>query len=327
MWPVAVRESVFGRVVLVTGSGLLADRAVQELVNAALAESPEAEEHDVEASALDAGQLTEMVGGSLFASRSIAVVRDLANLPADLADQVAQLATSPEPECAVVLVHGGGNKGKALLDKIKKARAEVVDCPTPKTWELPQFVTAEVRRARARIEPPAAALLVDAVGHDLRALASAVQQLVADAEGPEITEALVRRYFGGRAEVTSFAVADAALAGRTDQAMEQLRWALSTGVAHVLVSSALASGLRGLGKLSSLPGSGMRDADVGKQIGVPPWKVKSMRQQLRGWDQAGLARAISVVARADAEIKGAAEDPDHAIESAVLEVTRCRGRR
>ncbi|SDE63379.1 DNA polymerase III subunit delta [Auraticoccus monumenti] len=321
----AVRESVLGRVVLVSGpESLLAERAVNELVNAARGEAPDADLHDVEAPQLNSGQLAEITGGSLFASSSVAVVRDLANLPAELADQVLQLAQAPEPECAVVLVHGGGVKGKGLLDKLKKAGVQVVDCPSLKAWELPQFVTAEVRRARSRIEAPAATLLVEAVGHDLRALAGAVSQLVADADGPEITDALVRRYFGGRAEVTSFAVADAALAGRTDQAMEQLRWALGTGVAHVLVSSALASGLRGLGKLVSLPSTGMRDGDIAREVGVPPWKIKSMRQQLRGWDQPGLARAISIVARADADIKGAANDPDYALESAVLGVTRCR---
>lgn len=321
----AAQETLFGRVVLVSGAeSLLADRAVRELVDAARAEVPEAELHDVTADTLDAGRLAEMTGGSLFASTSVVVLRDLASLPSDLVDAVALLAQTPEPECALVLVHGGGAKGKGLLDKVKKARARVVECPTPKGWELPRFVAAEVRRARSRIENPAAELLVDAVGHDLRSLASAVQQLVADADGPEITETLVRRYFGGRAEVTSFAVADAAFSGRTGEAMEQLRWALSTGVPPVLVSSALASGLRGLGKLYGLAGTGLRDADVGREVGVPHWKVKSMRQQLRGWDQAGLARAIARVARADAEVKGAATDADYALESAVLDVTRCR---
>ena len=81
-----------------------------------------------------------------------------------------------------------------------------------------------------------------------RALAAAVTQLISDGQGGPLTVDQVRRYFGGRAEVTSFAVADAALAGRTGAAMEQLRWALATGVAPVLITSAMASGIRGLGQ-------------------------------------------------------------------------------
>jgi DNA polymerase-3 subunit delta len=251
------------------------------------------------------------------------VVTDLANLPAELQpDLLAVVGLRPD-NLALVLVHGGGPKGKPLLDKIKAAGAAVVDCPSIKTWELPQFVSAEVRRARGSIEKAAAQSLVDAVGHDLRALAAAAAQLVADGSGEAITSAQVRRYFGGRSEVTSFAVADATLAGRTSEAMEQLRWALTTGVAPVLITSALASGVRGLGKLVSA-GSGLREADLVREVGVPPWKLKSMRAQARGWDQTGLARALQAVAVADAEVKGAAGDPAFALERVVLSVSRGR---
>ncbi len=199
----------------------------------------------------------------------------------------------------------------------------MVDCPPVKAWELPQFVSAEAKQLGTTIEPGAAQTLVDAVGNDLRALASAVRQLVADSEGGPLTGDQVRRYFAGRSEVTSFAVADATLAGRTGLAMEQLRWALSTGVAPVLVTSALAAGVRGLGKLVSAGGD-LREADLAREVGVPPWKLKSMRAQARGWDAGGLAHALKAVAAADADIKGAADDAAFALEQMVLTVSRAR---
>ena len=52
-----------------------------------------------------------------------------------------------------------------------------------KPWELPQFVSAEVKRAGSSIDAGAASALVDAVGHDLRALAAAVTQLISDGRG------------------------------------------------------------------------------------------------------------------------------------------------
>lgn len=320
----------FGRVTLVTGpEGLLADRAVSDTVAAARAEQPEVEVTETEAGRLDGTTLAELTGGSLFATWQAAIIRDLASLPDELHPMVLALATEPVPEAAVILVHGGGQKGKGLLDKLRKAPGvDVTDCPQLKTWELPQFVSAEVRRAGARIDAQTAQFLVDAVGHDLRSLVGAVSQLRSDSEGaaetPVIDRALIKQYFGGRAEVTSFAVADAALAGRTDDAMEQLRWALSTGVPPVLVTSALASGLRGLGKLIDAP-AGLRDNDLARTVGVPPWKLKSMNTQARGWDAGGLAGAIRVVAQADADVKGAAVDPAYALERAVLKVTWARG--
>lgn len=320
----AAKKSPYGRLVLVTGpESLLAERAVTDWLAAARAEDADAEVTDVDAIRLDSGALAAASGGSLFASRSILIIRDLANLPTELVDQVAALATDPLPDLAAICVHGGGNKGKGLLDKLKKAKVEVIDCPAVKPRDLPQFVNGEVRRAGGRIDTDATQFLIDAVGHDLRSLAGAIAQLVDDGEGGAISQTQVRRYFGGRAEVSSFAVADAALAGRTTPALEQLRWALSTGVAPVLVTSALASGLRGLGKLAGNR-SGMNDNDLARDIGVPPWKLRSMRQQIRGWDQGGLATAIRAVAAADGDIKGAAADPAFALERCVLAVSRAR---
>ena len=317
--------SVYGRTTLISGpESLLAERAVSGLLEQIARDGVEVEVSRAEAGRLDAGRLAEMCGASLFSTRRAAVLTDLAQLPGDLAPAVLEVVQAGLPDLALVLVHGGGQKGKGLLDKIRAAGADVVDCPPVKLWELPQFVAAEVRRAEGTIDPGASQALVDAVGSDLRALAAAAAQLVADTEG-RVGSDDVRRYFGGRSEVTSFAVSDAVLAGRTGPAMEQLRWALTSGVAPVLVTSALALGVRGLGRLLG-SGAGQRDVDLAREIGVPPWKLKSMRAQARGWDAAGLATALRVVAVADAEVKGAADDAGFALESALLKIAAARRR-
>ncbi len=321
---VVAKKSVFGRVVLVSGpEGLLADRAVDDLLGQVRSEEPQAEVTEVEAVRLDGPRLAEITSASLFSTRRAAVITDLANLDPELHPDLLSIARAKTEDLALIVVHGGGQKGKGLLDKLKSGGADVVDCPSAKIWELPQFVAAEAKRAGRSIDAGAAQQLVDAVGHDLRALAGALTQLISDGEGGSITAEQVRRYFGGRSEVTSFVVADAALAGRTGVAMEQLRWAVATGVAPVLITSALASGIRGLGKLITA-GGGQREVDLAREVGVPPWKLKSMRSQARGWDQSGLATALKAVAVADAEVKGAADDAAFALERAVLTVSRAR---
>jgi DNA polymerase-3 subunit delta len=321
---VVAAKSPLGRLVLVSGpEPLLTERAVAALIHSMRSSSPDVEISEIEAARLDAGRLAEITSPSLFSSRRAAVINDLENLPPELDAELLKLAAAHIVDLAVITVHRGGPKGKGLLGKLKSAGAEVIECPPVKAWELPQFVSTEAKRRGSSIDGGAAASLVDAVGHDLRTLAAAVRQLVADGDGGPITADQVRRYFGGRAEVTSFAVADATLAGRTGVAMEQLRWALSTGVAPVLITSALASGIRGLGKLISA-GGGQRDADLAREVGVPPWKLKSMRSQARGWDQGSLAAALKAVALADADVKGAADDAAFALERAVLSVSRLR---
>jgi DNA polymerase-3 subunit delta len=321
---VVAAKSPFGRLVLVSGpESLLADRAVASLLKSMRSESPDVEISEIEAAGLDVGKLTEITGPSLFSSRRAAVINDLENLAPELDVELLNLAAAQITDLAVILIHRGGHKGRGLLGRLKSAGADVIECPAVKTWELPQFVSREAKRVGSSIDAGAASALVDAVGHDLRTLAAAVTQLVSDGEGGPITADQVRRYFGGRAEVTSFAVADATLSGRTGVAMEQLRWALATGVAPVLITSALASGVRGLGKLITA-GGGQREADLAREVGVPPWKLKSMRSQARGWNQGSLAKALTAVAVADADIKGAADDAAFALERAVLSVSRLR---
>lgn len=302
---------------------LLADRAVAAAAEAVRAVDPAADLTEIEAANLAPGSLAELTSPSLFAAARIVVVRAVESLPAEANDSLVGYAGAPEPDVAMVLVHRGGQRGRGIADKLRKSGARVVACDPLRSYELPGFVQREGRAAGVRISDEAAGLLVEAVGSDLRVLAASTAQLISDSAGAAITEDVIRRYFAGRAEVNSFAVADAALAGRTAHALEQLRWAMRAGVAPVLVTSALASGLRGLAKLAGAP-RGLREGDLAREVGVPPWKLKTLRAQLRGWSSEGLARAIQAAAQADADVKGAADDADYALEKAVLTVSQAR---
>src|SRR3954452_21266560 len=86
----------------------------------------------------------------------------------------------------------------------------------------------------------------------------------------------------------------------------------------------MAGGLRGLAKYASAP-SGLRETDLAREVGVPPWKLKQLKQQVRGWTPGGLATAIKEVAQADADVKGASGDAGYALERMVLTSPRSLG--
>lgn len=324
-WHAFPVPSTFAHSLLVTGpEAFLAERAVAAAVEQARAERADVEVSRVAAGELDEGRLAEMTGGSLFSSACVAVIEDIGSLPSELADAVVDLAANPSAELLLILVHPGGVKGKALLDRLRKAAATITDCPAVKPWELTSFVQAEFKRAGGRIDPAGAQALVDAVGSDLRALVGAAQQLLSDADGGVVSLELIRRYFGGRAEVTSFSVADDLLSGREAQAMEKLRWAQETGVAPVLITSACAAALRSLGRYLDARGERRSEAELAREVGVPPWKLKDLARQARSWSEPAIARAIRAVALADGEVKGAATDPGFALEKMLIEVDRCR---
>jgi DNA polymerase-3 subunit delta len=315
-------SDVLGHVTLVTGpEEFLNQRTVSAAVAAVRAADPESEVSETTAEQISMASLGELAAPSLFSSIRCVVVQRLEDLPEDTHDGLVQYAGSPADEVGLILVHSGGQKGSGLLNKLRKAPAVTeVKSASLKPLEFSRFVSAEVRRHDGRITDDGANLLVQAIGQDLRALAGAAHQLANDFPDQPLTESIVRTYFGGRAEVKSFAIADAALLGHTSAALEELRWALDNGTAPVLVTSAFATGLRGLAKLKSAR-RGLRDGDLAREAGVPPWKLRVLRDQARCWDERGLAQAITAVAQADADVKGAASDAAYSLERMVLRVT------
>ncbi|WP_309648473.1 DNA polymerase III subunit delta [Nocardioides sp.] len=319
---------VLGRVTLVTGKEeFLNERTITAVREVVRSHDPESEISETGAAELTLATLGELSAPSLFSTIRCVVVRSFEQLPDESVDGLLGYAASPAEDVALVLVHGGGPKGSGVLTKLRKL-ATVTESKSGelKPSEFPAFVASEVRVHGATIEQEAALFLVQAVGHDLRSLSAAAHQLTNDFPGQPLTVDRVKQYFGGRAEAKSFAVADAAFSGRRTAALEELRWALDGGTPAVLVTSAFAGSARGLARYKGAM-RGMREADLAREVGVPPWKLRSIRDQSRGWSDSGLSRVIRAVAKADADIKGAASDPSYTLERLVLTVTALRDQR
>jgi len=319
---------VLGRVTLVTGpEEFLNERAVVAAKASVRAVDSDAEFSDAHGGDLTLATLGELAAPSLFSSIRCIVVRALENLPDESVDGLVDYCAAPADDVALLLVHGGGQRGTGVLNKLRKlGPVTEVKSQALKASEFPRFVSSEARLHGARIDDEAAEFLVQAVGQDLRSLAAAASQLTNDFPGEPLTVEKVKRYFGGRAEAKSFAVADASFSGQRARALEELRWALDGGTAPVLVTSAFATGVRGLAKYVSAP-KGLREAELAREIGVPPWKLRTLGNQSRAWTADGLAKAIRAIAQADADIKGAAHDAAYTLERLVLTVAGLREQR
>jgi DNA polymerase-3 subunit delta len=301
----------------------LVDRAVRDLIAAAREAGSGGDVHDLDAAGLGPGELDSLISPSLFGGGSVLVLRSAQNAGKDVAAELTRYARNPAPDVVLVMTHAGGAKGKELLAAVKAAGARMIEYPKVTRFaERLDFVRGEFRRAARRADDGAARALLDAVGSDLRELAAACDQLAADTDGT-IDEAVVARYYRGRAEATGFTVADRAVEGHLAQSLEQLRWALATGVSPVLICSALAQGVRLLGRVGSAP-RGMSSTALAAEVGAPPWKIDRVRQQLRGWHPDGIARALHAIAEADAQVKGEATSAAYALERAVRRIVAAR---
>jgi DNA polymerase III subunit delta len=304
---------------------LLVERAIRAAFDGARLADPAAELTRARVADLTPPELAELVSPSLFAEGRVIVLDGGHEAGQEIAAAITAYAKQPADGVVLVLVHNGAGRkpAKDLIAAMRSAKATVVECAKiTKPAEREAFVRNEIRGAGGKSDGEAVAALIDSVGSDLRELASAAVQLVADTGGTVSAEA-VRRYHRGRADVTGFAVAEKAVTGDVAGALEQLRWAMQLGVPHVLVADALADAVRTVAKVA---GAGRADPyRLSSELGMPTWKVRKALSQSKGWHPAGIAQAMQIVAEVNADVKGVAADADYALERAVLRLAKARG--
>ena len=214
--------------VLIQGSeSLLADRAISQIVSA----NPQSQVVTLLASEIEVGVITDNLAPSLFGDQRIVVIKEIQDLDSDCSDEISSYLENQDENLTLLLWHKGGVKGKALVDKIKKAGAKVVAAEAiKKDSDKSEFVRSEFKLLNRKITTEAVQALIDSLGNDLRELSAACSQLASDvALQKTIDENDVAAYQLGRVESTGFDVADAALEGNTPIALINLRNALLTG--------------------------------------------------------------------------------------------------
>ena len=189
-------------------------------------------------------------------------------------------ARPPERRGARRRAAPGRREGPQGRRRARPRRGYVVaPCEKAKGRAVDDFVARELHTARRKATPEAVEALRVAIGDDLRSLSAACAQLVSDVEDDPLTAESVALYYDGVADVPGYLVSDAVLGGRAVEVLRRSRWALANDPgAGPALSAAVASGLRGLARVASIP-RGTSEAEVAREAGVPPFKVRSLREQ------------------------------------------------
>ncbi len=298
---------------------LLVERAVAAVLKSAreLAGTDDVPVNRLRAGEVSTSELAELLSPSLFSDERVVVLESAAEAGKDAVSLIAGAAADLPPGTMLVVVHSGGGRAKALADQLKKLGAEVHPCAKiVKAAARADFVRREFRRHKVKVTDDTVTAVLDAVGSDIRELAAACSQLVADTGG-EVTAVDVRRYHSGKAEVKGFDIADKAVTGDVAGAAEALRWAVLSGEPQVVLADALAEAVHTIARVAPLSGDPYRLAG---ELGMPPWRVQKAQKQARRWSRASVAEAMRLVAALNADVKGAAADADYALESAVRRV-------
>jgi DNA polymerase III subunit delta len=300
----------------------LADRALSKIT--AELKSENAEITTLFAGDVSVGEISDALSPSLFSERRALILRDLQDLAEEAKIEITRYLENTDPTLTLVLVHKGGVKGKALLDAIKKVKPELIACdPLKKESEKEEFVKNLFIDSGRKVSPAAISALVNATGTDLRELSAAVSQLASDTPAGVIDESHVNKYHQGKIETTGFDVADKVMDGNFAESLITLRHAISTGTDPVMITSAIASSLRGIAKVSGINRS-QKSFELAGELGMAPWQIDKARRQLSGWNANTLTAAVEAIAKCDAQVKGGASDPIYALEQALSKICAAR---
>ena len=304
-------------IVLVTGSeSYIADRVFRELRDRVRIAQPQLEVTDLDAAYYAVGTLLDVASPSLFGEPRMIRIANGESGGDDFVADIQSYLDVIADDVIVIVRHGGGNRGKKLLDTLRAhpTTLEVECAEIKKEADRAQFASAEFNRLGVKADRAAVGALVEAFAGDLAELAAACEQIASDALGKSITKEFVDTYYEGREEVTSFAVADMAIDGNRAEALRLLRHAIQSGVDPVPLIAAFAAKLRQLAKVGGYTGS---PSNAAKDLGMPSWMIDKSRSALRKWTGPTLGRTILVVAEADSMVKGAGRDPEFAVERMV----------
>ncbi|HET9874775.1 MAG TPA: DNA polymerase III subunit delta [Mycobacterium sp.] len=300
---------------------LLVERAVTEVLAAVRRQAGSADVpvDRLRAGDVDANELAELLSPSLFADERVVVLEAAGEAGADAVGLIEATAADVPAGTVLVVLHSGGGRAKALAGRLRQFGAQMHPCARIiKTAERADFVRGEFQQLGVKVDEATVTALLDAVGSDIRELASACAQLVADTGG-HVDAASVRRYHSGKAAVKGFDIADRAVVGDIAGAIEALRWAMMRGEPHVVLADALAEAVHTIARVGPLSGDPYRLAG---DLRMPPWRVQKAQRQARHWSRDTVATAVKLVAALNADVKGAAADADYALEAAVRKVAQ-----
>ncbi len=292
-------------VLIAGGEEFLAEREVRRIFIALRNVEPTLERRDIDAASENAiDQFVDAISPSLFGQTPLVVVDNIEQASESLQTAVLNSIADPETTTRALLVQKGLVKGRGFIDKIKKSDAELITVEKPKGKAFDEYIVAEFKSFKRKIDVDAVKALRDAVGDDLRMLSAAVSQLSSDLDAAVITASDVEKYYEGMSGVPAYVITDHVFERRVTQAITALRWGIERepNMGPAVIATAI-NVIRSLLHVVNAP-SGTSEADLARLAGVPPWKVRTLRDQARKWRPAELADAALLLTYADAALKG-----------------------
>ena len=187
----------------------------------------------------------ELLTVGLFGGgRRLVVVDDADDFVSEHRSHLEDYANRPSRTGTLVLVVGSWPSNTRLA-KHTAANGLAIECKAPAEAKLVKWLTTLAHdRHGARLEREAAESLVEIVGPELGLINQELAKLAAAANGQPIGAELVQQLVGGWRAKTAWDMLDAAIEGRTSEALVELDRLLLAGENPIAIMGQIAATLR-----------------------------------------------------------------------------------
>jgi len=249
-----------------------------------------------------------------FGDRRVVVAREVGRFTTAEAGPLLSYLADPMPSSTLVLVSGGGQLPRALIDAVRKV-GHVVDTAIPGGRGRSTWIGARLKEGPVRLDAQATALVTAHLGDEVGRLGSLLTLLAAaHGHGARLGADEVTPFLGQAGPVAPWELTDAIDSGDVAAALGHLHRLVRAGGRHPLVVTATLH--THYARMLRLDGAGVTDeksaaAALGMKGSTFPAK-KALTQGRRLGHQ-GVARAVALLADADLALKGAVDLPAEAI--------------
>ena len=255
----------------------------------------------------------------VFAERRLVIVKAAEKLPARETDRLIPYLQDPNASTTVIF-SASKLDGRLKFTQALKQKAAVIDCGPLPPGQMPAWVRAQATQIGLRLSDDAVPLLADLAGRSLSLITREMEKLVLSVP-PEKTAgpAEVEAVRGTQPGASVFDLSAAIGAGDRARALRILARNLEAGEAPLRILGALVWQYRRLWKAQSLLSMKGADGEVGRALGVPPFRLKEFVAQARLFSEPHFRLAFQLFLDADSALKGGrATSSDRILEVLLL---------
>lgn len=307
-------------VVLTGAERFLCDRAMQALRAATVDEGMAGFNEDLFIGKQVTGKQIIAAARTLpmMSRRRFVLVREAEQLSADAQAELAEYLHAPSPETCLVLM-SDKLPPRSKLVTAAKTLGLLAEAKELKGGAARQFAEAEARTRGHKLEPDAAAALMDAIGTDLSQLDDALERLsLYVGEAAPITLAAVEACVVRIRTESIWTLVDAVSQQNARKAMAAATSLLADRQSPLSILALVARQLRQVAKMREALSRGLGAPEAAKEAGTPPFKAAAMADAARRFSGPTLTHAFQAIAHADQAMKGSKVPADRVLEETLL---------